>query len=193
MAHAEIIGIDLSFAVDAARTNLEKRRNCHFIQADIFHLPFKANTFDTIFSIGVLHHTPDTKKAFLKLPPLLKTGGKMAIWVYGLNTFRPYTYFGDFWRQITPKLPKRLLYYLCYFCLPAYYLYKIPHLGSLINIIFPFSTDPNWRWRILDTFDWYSPQYQWKHTYPEVIAWFKQARVRVVKILDYEASVLGQK
>lgn len=192
-AAAVVIGIDLSQAIDSARDNLKQRQNCHFIQADIFHLPFKPEIFDTIFSIGVLHHTPNTKKAFFKLPPLLKPGGKLSIWVYGENTFRPSTNFGDLWRQITTHLPKKLLYFLCYFSVPAYYLYKIPHLGSLINIIFPFSTDPNWRWRVLDTFDWYSPKYQWKHTYPEIIDWFEQSGLKVIKILKLEASVLGKK
>lgn len=190
---AIVIGIDLSFAVDAARLNLQKRRNCHFIQADIFHLPFKPETFDAIFSIGVLHHTPNTKKAFLKLPLLLKPGGKLAVWVYGQNTFRPYDYFGQYWRRITTRLPKKLLYVLAHFAVPFYWTYKIPIIGTLINILIPYSTDPNWRWRVLDTFDWYSPKYQWKHTYPEVISWFEEAKLKVLKILKYEASVLGNK
>lgn len=190
---SEVIGIDLSYAVDAARKNLSRRSRCHFIQADIFRLPFKPKTFDAIFSIGVLHHTPDTRAAFMQLPPLLKSGGKLAIWVYGQNTFRPYDYFGRFWRQFTIRLPKKLLYYLCHFSVVIYYLYRIPYLGTLINLLIPFSTDPNWRWRILDTFDWYSPQYQWKHTYPEVVDWFETAKLKVLKILKYEASVLGQK
>ncbi len=190
---AAVIGIDLSLAVEAARENLTHRKNCHFIQADIFHLPFKSKTFDTIFSIGVLHHTPDTKKAFLMLPPLLKKSGKIAIWVYGENTFRPYDYFGRYWRQITSRLPKRLLYVLSHFAVPLYWTYKIPFFGNLLNILMPYSTDPNWHWRVLDTFDWYSPKYQWKHTYPEVVDWFETAKLKVLKILKFEASILGQK
>lgn len=190
---AIVVGIDLSLAVESARNNLKKRKNCHFIQADIFHLPFREKTFDTIFSIGVLHHTPNTKEAFLKLPPLLKPTGKLAIWVYGQNTFRPYDYFGHYWRSITPKLPKQLLYLLAHLAIPLYWTYQIPFLGTLINILIPYSTDKNWRWRVLDTFDWYSPQYQWKHTYPEVISWYKQAKLKILDILKYETSVLGQK
>lgn len=190
---AEVIGIDLSLAVESARDNLKNRKKCHFIQADIFHLPFKPEIFDAIFSIGVLHHTPNTKKAFLKLPPLLKSGGKLAIWVYGQNTFRPYDYFGQYWRRITTRLPKKLLYLLAHFAVPLYWTYKIPVIGTLINILIPYSTNPNWRWRILDTFDWYSPKYQWKHTYPEVIGWFEQAGLKVIKILKWETAVLGKK
>lgn len=191
---AEVIGIDLSFAVDAAYQNLDKRRKCHFIQADIFNLPFKEETFDFIFSIGVLHHTPNTEKAFRQLPPFLRKGGKLAVWVYGENQFRPYDYFGRFWRKFTPYLPKKILYLLSFFAIPAYYVYKkIPYLGTLFNIIFPSSTDPYWKWRVLDTFDWYSPRYQWKHTYPELAEWYREAGLRVIKILKYEASLLGKK
>ncbi|PIQ79851.1 MAG: hypothetical protein COV79_02965 [Parcubacteria group bacterium CG11_big_fil_rev_8_21_14_0_20_41_14] len=190
---AQVIGIDLSYAVEAARQNLKKRPNCQFIQADVFHLPFKSNSFDFIFSIGVLHHTPDTKKAFLALPRLLKPRGEIAIWVYGANTFRPYVHFGRFWRILTPHLPKKLLYYFSFFSVPLYFTYKIPFFGTLLNLLIPYSTDPNWRWRILDTFDWYSPKYQWMHTYPEIIGWYEQAKLKVLKVLPYEASVLGQK
>ncbi len=190
---AEVIGVDLSKAVDVARANLKRFKKCHFIQADVFNLPFKANTFETIFSIGVLHHTPDTKKAFMRLPRLLKKNGKLAIWVYGENTFRPYDHFGRFWRRLTPILPKRVLYILCHFAVPLYWTYRIPLLGTLINLLIPYSTDSNWRWRILDTYDWYSPKYQWKHTYPEVAEWYEEANLKIKKIGKYEASLLGVK
>ena len=190
---AIVIGVDLSFAVETARLNLKKRRNCHFIQADIFQLPFRKKTFDAIFSIGVLHHTPDTKKAFTMLPPLLKTGGKIAVWIYGENTFRPYDYFSRYWRRLTPFIPKRLLYALSHLAVPLYWTYKIPVLGILINLLIPYATNPNPRWRILDTFDWYSPEYQWKHTYPELAEWYEEAGVKVSRILKYEASLLGVK
>ena len=35
-------------------------------------------------------------------------------------------------------------------------------------MILPTSVDPDPKWRWLDTFDWYSPRYQWKHTDAEV-------------------------
>jgi len=69
---AEVVGVDLSFAVDAAQENLGFNKNAHIIQADIFRLPFKKEIFDKIFSIGVLHHAPDTREAFARLLPFLK-------------------------------------------------------------------------------------------------------------------------
>src|SRR6187399_1435520 len=54
---AEVFGIDLTPAVDAAYQTLGHRPNVHLAQADIFALPFRPGTFDLAYSIGVLHHT----------------------------------------------------------------------------------------------------------------------------------------
>jgi SAM-dependent methyltransferase len=81
-AGAEVVGIDLSYAIDAAHDNLAGRANVNLAQADVFKLPFRTGTFDCIFSIGVLHHTPDARAAVLHLIPYLKPGGVLAIWVY---------------------------------------------------------------------------------------------------------------
>jgi SAM-dependent methyltransferase len=42
---------------------------------DLFHLPFKDNSFDYVFSIYVLEHIPDTKKAINEMLRVLKPGG----------------------------------------------------------------------------------------------------------------------
>ena len=51
---AEVYGVDLTMAVDAAYRNIGTRPNVHLFQADIFELPFRENTFDLAYSIGVL-------------------------------------------------------------------------------------------------------------------------------------------
>lgn len=78
----EIIGIDLSSAVESAFAATRGRMNCHIIQADIFRLPVK-RVFDFAFSVGVLHHTPDPKAAFLSLASKVKKGGAISAWIYG--------------------------------------------------------------------------------------------------------------
>ena len=52
------------------------------VQGDLLRLPFAAASFDQIYSLGVLDHTPDPRQAFLALARLLKPGGRIAIWVY---------------------------------------------------------------------------------------------------------------
>jgi len=83
----EVIGVDLSYSVDAAFENIGIRENAHFVQADIFNLPFRQETFDIVFSIGVLHHTLNTKKAFNGIVAYVKQGGRLAIWVYSRHCY----------------------------------------------------------------------------------------------------------
>ena len=78
----EVIGIDLSDAVEAAYQNTRQLANVHIVQADIYHLPIPA-TFELFYSIGVLHHLPDPKQGFLSLVRHLRPGGRAVIWVYG--------------------------------------------------------------------------------------------------------------
>ena len=68
---AYVVGIDLSRAGEAATENL-RDRGAVFFQADVFHLPFAPESFDYIYSLGVLHHTPNCEQAFKVLPGLLK-------------------------------------------------------------------------------------------------------------------------
>jgi len=189
---AEVIGVDLSFSVDSAFNNIGKRENVHLLQGDLFQLPFKEEQFDFIYSYGVLHHTPSAEKAFYRLPPLLKKGGKVSIFVYSSYN-KPIVYSSSFWRAITRKLPKRLLYYCCSISIPLYYLYKIPVIGHLLKGIFVISMEKNWHWRWLDTFDWYSPQYQSKHTHAEVFQWFERAGLHKVAIFEEEVTMSAEK
>lgn len=76
-----VIGIDLSYSVDFAR--VKNYENVDLIQADIFNLPFNKETFDVVYSFGVLHHTPNCKKAFKSVSSLLKKGGIISILLSG--------------------------------------------------------------------------------------------------------------
>ena len=78
----DVVGIDLSDAVEAAYENTRRLPNVHILQADIYHLPMLA-PFDLFYSIGVLHHLPDPKQGFLSLVRHLRPGGRAVIWVYG--------------------------------------------------------------------------------------------------------------
>ena len=187
-----VVGIDLSRAVEAAQRNIGGRENVNIAQADIFELPFRDETFDFIFSIGVLHHTPSTKAAFDRLPKLLRTNGRIAIWVY--NSYSPFQWrFADFYRRFTPRLPKRILHALCHAAVPIYFVYKVPILGLFLRWVLPVSNHPRAEWRVLDTFDWYSPKYQWKHSYEEVFPWFEENGLTSIRVLKVPVALQGIK
>ncbi len=188
----KVVGVDLSSAVDVAFENLGRKGNFHFIQGDIFSLPFEPGTFDYIFSIGVLHHTPDCEKAFKSLPPLLKEGGRIAIWVY--DSYR-IPYLNETLRSITKMLPKRLLYYLGYASVPLYYGYRIPIVRFFLRSLQAYMMiilHPEWRMRVLDTFDWYACEYQSKHTYYEVFRWFIEAGLHDIEVRPVPVSLSGK-
>lgn len=189
-AGAEVYGIDLSFSVDSAFENFGRQQNFHLLQADILNLPFKQESFDIIYSLGVLHHTKDTKEAFRCLVPLLKPGGTIVVWVYEQKA---YSYISNRIRKITTRLPKKLLYALCYFAVPLGLIYKIPFIGKIFWLAVPFSTHKRWKNRVLNTFDWYSPVYQHKHTYPEVYQWFKEGGFVDIDLLPHSVSIKAKK
>ena len=189
---ATVVGVDLSLAVDAAYAHIGSHPRMHIVQADVFKLPLAGGQFDVIYSLGVLHHTPDCRKAFEQLPPQLKPSGKVVITVY-TDRNKYYCASTNFWRRWTPRLPKRLLYALCHIAIPLYYLYRIPGIRQIGMGIFPINMDRRATWRVLDTFDCYSPAYQTYHNFPQVFEWFEQAGLRDIRAIEPEVTVVGTK
>ena len=188
---AEVVGVDLTRAVDAAAENLRALPTAHLVQADIFALPFRDETFDIAYSIGVLHHTPDTAAAFRHVAAAVKKGGQLAVYVYQAAGLA--RYFSDTFRAITTRLPRPVVYYLSTAAIPLYFLHGVPVIGRASQTVLPTSLHPNWRWRWLDTFDWYTPRYQWKHRYPEVIRWFREAGFSDLYVADEPICIRGLK
>jgi SAM-dependent methyltransferase len=187
----EVVGVDLTIAVDAAYANIGRREGVHIIQADIFAMPFRDATFDIAYSIGVLHHTPDTRAAFARVARTVKPGGSLAVYLYGGYGFAHR--FPDAIRKVTTRLPSRVTHALAAVAVPLYYPYRVPGLGKLLHLVFPISLHPDWRWRWLNTFDWYSPRYQWKLLYPEVFRWFRENGFHEVEIFDEPIRMRGLK
>ena len=105
----EVIGIDLSVAVDTAFAATRSLPNAHIIQADIYHLPL-ARKFDYAFSIGVLHHLPDPRGGFLSLASKVKPGGYISAWIYGAENNEWITRFVNPVREkITSRIDQRAL------------------------------------------------------------------------------------
>ncbi|MFA5070033.1 MAG: class I SAM-dependent methyltransferase [Patescibacteria group bacterium] len=109
----QVIGLDLSDAVEPADENCRHLKNVNIIQADIYNLPF-GEIFDFIFSIGVLHHLPDPEAGFRSLTRFLKPAGIILIWVYGRLNNNAAVYFYEPIRKITRHINKKALVVICY-------------------------------------------------------------------------------
>jgi SAM-dependent methyltransferase len=79
----EVVGVDLSDAVEVAFEETRDLENAHVVQADVYRLPLKRRAFDYAFSVGVLHHLPDPRAGFVALSKHVREGGHLSAWVYG--------------------------------------------------------------------------------------------------------------
>jgi SAM-dependent methyltransferase len=188
----EYVGLDYSLAIDAAAANVGHLEGVHLVQADLFQLPFAPESFDLVISLGVLHHTPDPRRAFASLPRVLKPGGKLSVTVYDAGN-KVYVLNSRLWRRFTTRMPRRWLHALSFAAVPLYYLWTVPVFGWLFRAIAFISLERDWRWRVLDTFDWYSPRYQSWHTHHEVFGWFKENGFTEVEVLAPSVSQIGVK
>ncbi len=115
---AKVWAIDLGSAVEVARRNTEKSRNVQVVQADLYRPPFALESFDFIYSIGVLHHLPDPETAFRNLVRFLKPGGEIQIYLYWKPEGQPLKAVllsgVTIVRKITTRLPHRAVYALAY-------------------------------------------------------------------------------
>ncbi|MGN6679123.1 MAG: class I SAM-dependent methyltransferase [Streptosporangiaceae bacterium] len=82
---ADWSGIDLtSESVDRVRARLELRSLPYssLRQGSVLDLPFADNTFDVVFSHGVLHHVPDILLAQNEIHRVLRPGGELIMMLY---------------------------------------------------------------------------------------------------------------
>ncbi len=185
---AEVIGMDLSNAVDAARASLGDRENVHLVQASIYELPFARGAIDGVYSLGVLQHTPSPSACVPALAALLKAEGRLAVTVYER---KPWTKLNAKYlvRPLTSRLPSRALLLAIKVLMPLLFplteiLLRLPLLGRGFSFLLPvanyvenrqLSLRDRYRWAVLDTFDMLAPRYDAPISEPELRAWFAAA------------------
>lgn len=74
--------------------------------ADAEQLPFDDETFDAVYSFGVLHHTPNTAKAVNEVHRVLKPGGRIIIMLY--HTRSAHVQLGTVYARLSAKLRNRI-------------------------------------------------------------------------------------
>ena len=88
-AGADYTGVDLTeAAVDLARRRFELTSlPGTFRMADAERLDFADESFDLVYSHGVLHHTPDTAGAIREVHRVLRPGGRAVVMLYHRDSY----------------------------------------------------------------------------------------------------------
>jgi len=182
---AQVVAFDASEAVAVNQANNRHLRNLVLLRADIYHPPLQARSFDKIFCLGVLQHTPDPGKALHTLVRFLKPGGEIVVDVYrqDLLSLLQWKYL---LRPVTTRIPPQTLYKLVSRAVPpliaptAMLKQIAGRAGARLSPIAEFShagltARLNRDWAILDTFDMYSPAHDRPQSIRTVRGWLRKA------------------
>ena len=106
---ASVVSTDFTRIATTSVLSLFREANlpARVVQADATSLPFKDQTFDCVYSFGVLHHIPAMEKAVFEINRVLKPGGQMMVMLYNRDSLL-YGYSIVYLRGIKERLLEKL-------------------------------------------------------------------------------------
>lgn len=143
--HAKVIAFDLSRAVEANYCNFKNHKDYFIIQADVLKLPFKPNSFDFVFGIGFIQHTPNPEETIQVLCSYLKPGGMLVVdhYAYGYAMTFSRRILRSFLIQKNPEYSLRFIEKLVAFLWPCHrFLWKVrnfPYMNKIRQNILKIS------------------------------------------------------
>ncbi len=198
---AVVVALDFSNAVEACWKNLSHYPNLHVVQGDILSLPFCDNSFDYVYSLGVLQHTPDVEKSFKSLVSVLKPGGNICTDFYW-KRFRTLMHSKYVFRPFTKRMKREKLFHILTKIVPkmlflSKLLSRIPLIGVALKRmvpvanyagIFPLDEKQLQEWALLDTFDMLAPQFDKPQSRVTIAKWYSE--MGLIDIEIFHASHL---
>ncbi len=105
-------------ALRVAENNLHAFSNIEFHRASVGDLPFEDGSLDFAYSLGVLHHVPDTAAALEAIVRVLKKDAPLLLYLYYAFDNRPLWYrslwkITDAARRVIIRLPRPVKSLLC--------------------------------------------------------------------------------
>lgn len=99
-----------SDALDVARRNLAGMANARFHHASVDSIPLPDGSMDFGYSLGVLHHVPDTMAGLVSCVQKLRTGAPFLVYLYYAFDNRPFWFralwrLSDVGRRVIRRLP----------------------------------------------------------------------------------------
>jgi SAM-dependent methyltransferase len=211
LSDAQVVGMDLSDSVTAARRRHAGQPNLDYVQGDILNPPFATASFDFVVADQVLHHTPDCVRAFQRMAELVAPGGQIAAYVYRkkallreladehiINMTSQLSF--DECIELSERLTE-LGRELSRLGAKVKLERGVPLLGiepgehDVQRLIYWtmlkcfWNEELGWHQSVMVNYDWYSPVYRSRHTEEEVLAWCADADLEVVNLNVIESGI----
>ena len=198
--------IDISLAVEIAYQNTKDMSNVTISQASLFELPYPDEMFDIVYSCGVVHHTPEPKRAISEIGKKVAKSGIFGVYIYNVKSF-----VRELCDQEIRKITTKMTYDEC-----MGFSRKMTMLGkALKNITQPllidedieilgikrgkydlqrfiydylikcwYNPDQDEDYAHLVNQDWYHPRYASHHSKAEILSWFEEAGFTDLKCIQ---------
>jgi ubiquinone/menaquinone biosynthesis C-methylase UbiE len=186
-----IIGLDLNDHLAAAHRNRGRLspkavENVRYVHGNLVKPPFRENSFDLVYSSGVIHHTPDSRASFDSLVRVTKPGGRLYVWVYSRRALPVRVFFGV-GRRLKDFVSLRSVMWFCRTIAPIYRLGTI----ALDKLGFMTFRARSSREITLDLFDAFAPRFNHQHSESEVRSWFESHGFRNVTTSGHQKHGFG--
>jgi 2-polyprenyl-3-methyl-5-hydroxy-6-metoxy-1,4-benzoquinol methylase len=169
---ATVYSSDLSSAVEVNAESFPISAKHSVIQSDVTHLPFLPESFEIVFCLGVIQHTPSPEWTIECLAKQVKPGGWLLIDHYDKSIswkFRTAPLARALLKRINPVTAFKITERIFRIAKPFFKVSKNRIYRKLLNIVFPIVYFENEviglneelrdEWSVLDTFDsltdWY--------------------------------------
>jgi ubiquinone/menaquinone biosynthesis C-methylase UbiE len=153
--------IDPSVAIAVAQKNLHSLTNCEFHNAGVDDIPVPDHSMDFGYSLGVLHHIPDTRAALAACVAKLKPGAPFLLYLYYAFDNRP-SWFRGLWkisdliRGLVSRMPHGLRYVMSQIIAALIY-WPLARFAKLAEVLsfdvknFPLAPYRHWGFYVMRT------------------------------------------
>jgi ubiquinone/menaquinone biosynthesis C-methylase UbiE len=185
-------------ALAVARQNLKSANNVSFHAASVADMPLPDASLDFAYSLGVLHHVPDTQAAIEAVAGKLKPGAPFLVYLYYALDNRP-SWYRALWRVsnagrlVISRLPHPLRFVISQ-TIAALVYWPLARAARLLSRlgrsprVLPLSyyADKSFYVMRTDAYDRFCTRLEKRFTRPEIEAMLKRAGFVDVRFSDRE-------
>jgi ubiquinone/menaquinone biosynthesis C-methylase UbiE len=193
-----LVCVDLSEAIDVHKSNFDQIGiQLTSAQCSIDKLPFADNTFDAVYCMGVVQHTPNPEITFNELVRVLKHDGKIVVDTYK-KSWKSYTNLQGFYRFIFSLASmEQGKSFIDWFAPKIFKFHRrmmdIPVLNKIIYRLLPFDSsfpnltltkDEEERWFVMSIYDGYLSEYIFPQTVSSLKKWAEASDLSSYEVIE---------